>query len=1012
MDTHLLRTAQRAAALSGKASLGMHQYQLDPAGRLVFVGANPDADQLLGIDHSTLVGKTIEEIFPGLANTDIPEIYRSVAREGIPWQTDQILIEQGQISYALQIHAFQTAPGAMAVLFQDIRARQQMELSLHKRDAILSAVAFAAEQFLGSGEWKKKIREVLSRLGLATEATRFYLCENRLTPKGEIVAKRLFEWQDPTIQSALCEPWMTYFNFEANHFSRWISLLSKGEAIYGVTSHFPDPEKSLLIANRVRSIAVAPIHVNRYWWGIIGFDDCRNERVFTTAEIDALKTAANTIGAAIQRAAADARLWQSATRAQIMVKAGASLNAELESQSVAKMVSQEIVTALNAKSACVYLLNEENQLLEFAGGYPSLTQDMDPAPSVSLTTLDLHLHKWGMPLYLRESGAILQFFNAPLNKRLGARTFVIWLLLHHQKLIGMVTVAYESGTRVLEADELELLEGLCNQAALAFNNAHLYALERKRSQEITLLYQLSVNLNRSQNTQEALDCALNGVQNLLGAEASMAILPNEHKSLVAIPQANGFLSANRGLTAGLDEKWSESITKCTAPLVASDLSQISPLIANLPGMEQTGEAVVIPLLSASRPTGLLLVAQPHNVNKQFNLAHDLQYLRTIGELVGTAVQKNQFYEDAQRRLTFLQALRSIDVEIARSLDLNATLHVVLEEVISQLHVDAVDVLVADPKTKALQMQVARGFRNPELLAASLERGNHYAELAARDRRMVILSDLRNRTDHSTHAALFASEGFNAYVAMPLSSKGELKGVMEVYRHQPLEPDQEWFEFLETLAGQAAIAIENITLSHNLQQTYQELIQAYDATIEGWSTALDLKDADTKGHTQRVTQMSVRLAEELGLDPQELVHVRRGAMLHDIGKMGVPDHILRKPGPLDEEEWKIMKKHPIYAYEWLSSTTYLRPALDIPYCHHEKWDGSGYPQGLKGEKIPLKARIFSVVDVWDALSSDRPYRQRWQPEQVIGYLRDQAGHHFDPEIVPIFLNLLEDQSYPM
>ena len=158
----------------------------------------------------------------------------------------------------------------------------------------------------------------------------------------------------------------------------------------------------------------------------------------------------------------------------------------------------------------------------------------------------------------------------------------------------------------------------------------------------------------------------------------------------------------------------------------------------------------------------------------------------------------------------------------------------------------------------------------------------------------------------------------------------------------------------------------------------ELFQAYDATIEGWSRALDYRDHETEGHSRRVTELTLRLARALGMNEEELVHVRRGALLHDIGKMGVPDRVLLKPGPLDDGEWEIMRRHPSLAREMLWPITFLRPALNIPYCHHEKWNGSGYPQCLQGEQIPLAARLFAVVDVWDALRSDRPYRKAWGP----------------------------------
>jgi len=191
---------------------------------------------------------------------------------------------------------------------------------------------------------------------------------------------------------------------------------------------------------------------------------------------------------------------------------------------------------------------------------------------------------------------------------------------------------------------------------------------------------------------------------------------------------------------------------------------------------------------------------------------------------------------------------------------------------------------------------------------------------------------------------------------------------------------------------------------DLQRAHSDLAEAYEATIEGWSHVLDLRDKETEGHTQRVTEITVRLAMALGVPADEIVHIRRGALLHDIGKMAIPDSILQKPGPLTEEEWKEMRRHPEYALQMLSPIVYLRPALDIPYCHHERWDGTGYPRGLKGIEIPLSARIFSIVDVWDALLSNRPYRRGCTEEAVLDYLLKHSGASFDPHLVEAFLEL--------
>jgi len=230
--------------------------------------------------------------------------------------------------------------------------------------------------------------------------------------------------------------------------------------------------------------------------------------------------------------------------------------------------------------------------------------------------------------------------------------------------------------------------------------------------------------------------------------------------------------------------------------------------------------------------------------------------------------------------------------------------------------------------------------------------------------------------------------------------------MEIFHRSPLQVDLEWLNFLDALGWQTAIAVDNALLFEGMQRSNFDMEIAYEATIEGWSKALDLRDKETEGHTQRVTDMTIKLARTMGVRDDQLVHIRRGALLHDIGKMGVPDNILLKPGPLTEAEWHIMRRHPQFAYDLLAPIAYLQPAIDIPYYHHEKWDGSGYPHGLKAEMIPLSARIFAVVDVWDAVTSDRPYRPAWSKQKARDHIRTNSGSHFDPLVVDAFFNMIE------
>lgn len=362
-------------------------------------------------------------------------------------------------------------------------------------------------------------------------------------------------------------------------------------------------------------------------------------------------------------------------------------------------------------------------------------------------------------------------------------------------------------------------------------------------------------------------------------------------------------------------------------------------------------------------------------------------------------------EKTQRQIEHLVALSTIDRMISANFDLKLTLSEILMHVIAELKVDAADILILDTSSQILEFGAEHGFRTDIIRNAQVRLGEAYAGRVAIERKLVQVKARDKDAGNLFLKNILQGEDFSCYFGVPLITKGQLRGVLEIYHRSMLEPDGEWFEFLNTLAGQAAIAAENAMLFDSLQRSNLELSLAYDATIEGWSRALDLRDKETEGHSLRVTQMTVELARALGLREEELVQVRWGSLLHDIGKMGVPDAILLKPSTLTEAEWVAMKKHPVFAYEMLSPIRYLRLALDIPYCHHEKWDGSGYPRGLKGEQIPLTARIFGVVDVWDALTSDRPYRAAWTKEEAISYIRTSTGTHFDANVVDVFMRTI-------
>jgi putative nucleotidyltransferase with HDIG domain len=349
-------------------------------------------------------------------------------------------------------------------------------------------------------------------------------------------------------------------------------------------------------------------------------------------------------------------------------------------------------------------------------------------------------------------------------------------------------------------------------------------------------------------------------------------------------------------------------------------------------------------------------------------------------------ERKQAERRIQRQLEHFTALREIEHTIVSSFDLQSNLKAILIHVTRELGVDAADVLLLNPGFQVLEYGAGTGFRTKKVEKTRVRLGESHAGRVALERQLIQIPNLKDRPDDFLLTNVMAGEDFASYFSIPLIVKGVVNGVLEVFHRAPLEPDREWLDFLSALAGQTAIAIDNANLFKNLQRSNINLTLAYDATIEGWSQAMDLRDKETEGHTLRVTEMTMKLADLFGIKDEELIDIRRGALLHDIGKMGVPDGILLKPGPLTDDEWVMMKKHPTFAYELLAPIRFLQKSLDIPYCHHEKWDGTGYPRGLKGEQIPLSARIFALVDVWDALTSDRPYRKAWAKEKAFNYIK--------------------------
>jgi HD-GYP domain-containing protein (c-di-GMP phosphodiesterase class II) len=575
-------------------------------------------------------------------------------------------------------------------------------------------------------------------------------------------------------------------------------------------------------------------------------------------------------------------------------------------------------------------------------------------------------------------------------------------MVYRGDLVGVLVVADTALAYLFNQEEMHLLNLFAEQAASSIKNFYLFKDAHLRLQIMEAINEISTSLRVTEKVDDFLSVLLERTTSIFNAIiGSIWLYYPADNSLHKVvsngnPQGKNRPKPKEGIIGKVFssgepdylQDWTEKRNKDT-----SNRSQFPP---------HTGGAI-IPIRTTHAVVGVLVLG----FRSPFELSEDQKHLlTTIAEMAGNAIHRMQLHDQTVSQLKRLSALHQIDQAITSSLDLRHTLQILLDQVTSQLGVDAACALTYNPHEQTLEFATSRGFTTDALRNTRLPIGQGYAGLAAKEQRTIYIPDLKTGKTDFLHTPSLSAEGFVAYYAVPLVVRSQIKGVLEIFHRSRLEDNHEWLEFLEALASQAAIAIENASLYSVVQQSNVELNLAYNSTLEGWSRALDLRDKETEGHTERVTEITLKLARAIGIGEAETVHLRWGALLHDIGKLGVPDSILLKPGPLTEEEWAVMQRHPLYAYNLLSPIAYLRLAIDIPYCHHEKWDGSGYPRGLKGEEIPLSARIFAIVDVWDALTSDRPYRKKWTPEEALAYIREQAGKYFDPHIVDVFLALID------
>ena len=690
-------------------------------------------------------------------------------------------------------------------------------------------------------------------------------------------------------------------------------------------------------------------------------------------------------------------------------------------QGFLQLIHHSIAKVIYAENFFVVFHNKSRGLFEEV--YAVDQYDAAMPPSKLGKSITSYVFRTGEPLLLTQ--ARFEELAARGEVELVGTNSPSWLgapLKTPSETIGVIVVQnYEDADCYSERDR-EFLASVGVQVSLAIERKQAEEEIRSRLAELESLSQVSDSLTSAIDLQPLLENILAGARNAIPAAEKGTILLTEPDGGLRLQAVSGYTDPRLlGLVLPNQKGYAARVARERIPIKIDDAQTgyEVPFNDKIEEIEAVQSGIAAPLIVKGKVIGV--ISLDNASRKAAFTESELRLLVTFASSAAVAIENARLFSETQQRLNRLSALHSIDAAIGASVDTKVTLNIVLEHVITELKADAAAVLLFNPLTMMLEYAAGSGFRLHVIEGLRLRLGEGLAGQSVLQRRAIHIADLRQASEveqlleplvsGSASAPLQYLEGENfvAYHAIPLIAKGQVQGVLEIFRRAPMPVDQEWINFFEMLAGQTALAIDNGRLFENLQHSNLELTLAYDATIQGWSQALELRDEETEGHTRRVTELTLRLIQAMDLEEVEKEHARRGALLHDIGKMAIPDSILLKDGPLNEHEWDVMRLHPQYAFNLLSPITYLAPALHIPYCHHEKWDGSGYPRGLKGEEIPEVARIFAIVDVYDALTSNRPYRLAWTREKAMEYIREQSGMHFDPKVVNAFMDLMAGEK---
>ena len=955
---------------------------------------NLAARLLFDLEHTELQQSSIKELFSEEFLGMLDKLI-SIAnsRENIILRTEGLNKQGAPFPAVVDVRIMRMQADPMLLLqIHDSTIQDQITNAFYHQDAILAAISFAAERFLGSDSWSKDVQAILQRLGEATSTQRVTIFQNIEGIGDQNRFSRIYEWSLNDTSSFSETEQDEGVSYSENGLERWPLVLGIGQVIYGPIDDQPIVERPALTNQGILSLCLVPIFVQHVWWGFISFEEHNKRRIWTSAEIDALRMVANLFGQAINRQTTDEELQQRQRYQLMLTELTQVALKEEDFQGTLDSLAQHLQALFEADYCFITLWQEEKKW-----AFPAAASGPGSQEYLSFQT------EPGEPSatqILLEKRQVMAFDHFKTQTEISARiretaptTCILGIpLTADQRNLGAALLGFQAPHSFSE-DETAFAQQIAGQISLILSKLILFEETRHQLGELLILQDIARATQEAVDEDELIGRVTDVLSQWIYPENfGVLLLDKSGTSLRYHPTYQGLSEAERSLVIPCGTGVAGKVIDIGESILITDTCKEPSYLGDC---QRFRSELCVPVTLGSQVFGVINVESSQRA--KFKEA-DIRLVETIAGQLGTAIHKLGLFQLERQRRQEAETLRQVTASLTASLDIDQVLNDILIQLEKVVPYDSSYLMLASKDGIRIVAGKIFHSKSPRVTPPDMVNYPHIQEII-QTRQPVIIPD----TKHDERwKQIHGTDYICSWMGVPLIVKNQVIGILNLDKTEPGYYSERLAEIASAFANQAATAIDNARL-------YAELESAYLQTVLSLARAMDARDSYTAGHSQRICDLAQAVGKALGCSEDDILDLQWAALLHDIGKIGVPDEILRKPGPLSFDEWRVMRQHPLIGADIINPVSKLENVVPIVRHHQEKFDGSGYPDGLSGSEIPLGARILAVVDAYIAITDERVYRNARSRQEALLEIQRNIGTHFDPAVVEAFIQSIPNQQ---